>query len=80
LLNKNLVERMEQALNHYFQKPRKLDIKIVTTELSTPAQQQEQQQAERQADATTVIKNDAQVKQLLDLFDATLDVDSIQPV
>ncbi len=76
-LNKNLVERIEQALNKYLGKPIKLEIKTANTSLNTPALQQEQKQAERHAGATTAIKNNANVKKIIDVFDATLDLNSI---
>ncbi|HSW94472.1 MAG TPA: DNA polymerase III subunit gamma/tau [Gammaproteobacteria bacterium] len=77
LLNKNQVDRIEQALARYLGKPVVLVIKIATTPLDTPAGQQEQKQAVRQADATTTIQNNANVQKIMDLFDATLDVNSI---
>lgn len=80
LLNKNLHARMEQALTRYFETPIQLKIKIATGELNTPAQQQEQVQAERHADATESIKNDTHVQKIMGLFDATLDVNSITAI
>src|SRR5690606_13665686 len=80
LLNKKLVERIEQALQRYFNSNVKLDIKTATAALQTPAIQQEQKRAERQADATIAIQNDSQVKKIMDIFDATLDVGSIKAI
>lgn len=77
LLNKKLLERIEQALNQLFNKPIKLEIKKAVTEINTPALQQEQKNAERQAHATTTIKNNANVQKIIDVFDATLDLNSI---
>lgn len=77
LLNKKLLERIEQALSQYFNKPIKLDIKTATDKLNTPAEQQEQKRAERHAMAETTIKNNTNVQKIIDVFDATLDVNSI---
>lgn len=77
LLNKNLLERIEQALSRYCQKPIKLSIKAAQTELYTPAKQQEQKQAERRADATETIQSDSHVQKIMDLFNATIDLASI---
>ncbi len=80
LLNKNLHARMEQALSRYFAKAITLKIKIASGELTTPAQQQEQANAERQADAAESIKNDSHVQKIMGLFNATLDVSSITAI
>ena len=80
LLNKKMIERIEQALVSYLNKPIKLEIKTAIVSLNTPASQQEQKQAERQADATTIIQNDAQVKKMIEIFDATLDLSSIKAI
>lgn len=77
LLNKKLLERIEQALSHCLNKPIKLEIKITKSELNTPADQQAQKLAERHAIATTTIKNNAHVQKIIDVFDATLDLNSI---
>ncbi len=76
-LNKNLTQRIEQAINQYFNTSIKLKIKIANNEFTTPAGQQEQVQAERHADATESIKNDTHVQKIMGLFNATLDVNSI---
>lgn len=77
LLNKKLLERIEQALTQCFKKQIKLEIKIATMELVTPAKLTAEKQAERHADATVNIKNNLHVQKIIDVFDATLDVNSI---
>lgn len=76
LLNDKLLERIEQALSQTLKKPLKLEIKTATTELDTPAQQQ----AEHHAKAATAIQNNAEVKKIMNLFDATLDLNSITTI
>ncbi len=81
MLNAKLAERIEQALTRYFNQPRKLHIKIAaTSDTQTPAQHTQQVQTEKLQAATTAITNDVHVKKMLDMFDATLDVDSIKSV
>ncbi len=80
LLNKKLVERIEQALIQHLNKSIQLEIKITKTELNTPAQQQGEKQAKRHADATTLIQNNPQVQKIMDVFEATLDPNSITAV
>ena len=80
MLNKKLVERIEQTITKYFNKPMKLDIKVTASDIQTPAKQQQETQQARQASATDAIKNDSQVKKIMDIFDATLDVGSIKAI
>jgi DNA polymerase-3 subunit gamma/tau len=80
MLNPKLSERIEQALNTYFNSTRKLEIKITTNTIHTPAKQKELHQAEKQIAATEAIKNDTHIKNMLDIFDATLDVNSIKSI
>lgn len=80
MLSKKLAERIEQSLASYYQKPIKLDIKIASADIQTPAKQQQQHQEVRLASATDAIKNDSNIKQIMDIFDATLDVGSIKAI
>ncbi len=80
LLNKKLTERIEQALVSHFNKPLKLEIKITSAAIHTPAKAQQQEQEARQATATEAIKSDVHVQKIMDLFDATLDAGSIKAI
>lgn len=80
MLNKKLADRIEQALNQYLNKPIKLTINITAGEIHTPAKQQQQEQTARHASAAHAIQNDQEVKKMLDLFGAAIDMDSIKPV
>ena len=80
MLNKKLIERIEQALASYFNKTINLVIKVASTTLNTPAKQQQETQQVRHAFATDAIKNDSHVKNILDIFDATLDLGSIKAI
>lgn len=78
LFNKKWADRIEQALAGYLNKPIKLEIKVITAELPTPAKQQQENQIMRQTNAEDAIKNDDNVQKLVDMFNATLDVNSIK--
>lgn len=80
MYNKKLSDRIEQALSTYFNKPIKLEIKVATSEMQTPAKQQQEHQVARQANAMDVIKNDETVQKMMDMFGATLDLGSIKAI
>jgi DNA polymerase-3 subunit gamma/tau len=78
MYNKKLAERIEQALTEVFRKPMKLEIKITSNEIHTPAKQQQAEKVTKQSNAVEAIKNDTHVQKLMDMFGATLDVNSIE--
>lgn len=80
MCNKKLTDRIEQALQRYFNKPLILDIKITVDNGTTPAKQKEAQLALQQKAATDAIKNDTHVQNIMNVFDATLDEDSIKAI
>jgi DNA polymerase-3 subunit gamma/tau len=80
MCNPKLVERVELALQRYFNKPLTLDIQMTQSNANTPAKQREEQQASQQKAATDAIKNDDQVQKIIAVFDATLDEGSIKAI
>jgi len=80
MLNKKLSDRIEQALTQYYKKPMQLTIHLTSDTLLTPQKQQEEQQQQRQASATEAIKNDSHVKKIMDIFNATLDTNSVKAI
>jgi len=80
LLNKKQSDRMEEALIRYLNKPIKLEIVVTSNEIHTPAKQHQKEQTTRQVNATTAIQNDANVQKMVELFGATLDINSIKAV
>ena len=80
MCNKKLIERIENALQQYLNKPIILDIHLTTDEVSTPAKRRQEEQILQQKTATHAIKNDHQVKKIMDVFNATLNEDSIQAI
>jgi DNA polymerase-3 subunit gamma/tau len=80
MLNANSQERMEEALTRYFNKPISVQITISTAELNTYAKQHEEAQKTRHASAVEAITTDNQVQKIMDVFGATLDMNSIKAV
>jgi DNA polymerase-3 subunit gamma/tau len=80
MLNANSQERIEEALKRYFNKPISLLITISSAELNTSAKQQEEVQKTRHASAVEAITTDNQVQKIMDVFGATLDMNSIKAV
>lgn len=80
LYNKKLHERLEHTLTTYFKRPIKLEVTIVEKTGITPAIEQQQEHSARKANAKETIKNDSHVKQIINVFNATLDESSIKAV
>lgn len=77
MLNQKLKERMTEALSRYFKQPTQLEIKITSTELTTPVKQQQQEQEQQLAHATQTMMQDSQVKKLIEMYDATVEISLI---
>ena len=71
--------RLEQCLREYAGKEIALDIVIETPAGETPAAREQRVKSERQQQAETEIRNNSQIKQLQEAFNATIVADSIQP-
>ncbi|MBV8802681.1 MAG: DNA polymerase III subunit gamma/tau [Gammaproteobacteria bacterium] len=80
MCNKKLIERIEQALRQLLNKPIILDIQLTKEDVATPAKQRQEQQILQQKNAIDAIKNDQQVKEIINVFNATLNEDSIQAI
>lgn len=78
MLTTKLTARIEEALRRYFNRPITLKISLTTSALNTPIKQQQKIQEARQASATQSITSDSNVQKIVDLFNATLDVNSVQ--
>ncbi|MBI3343645.1 MAG: DNA polymerase III subunit gamma/tau [Gammaproteobacteria bacterium] len=75
-----LEERLQQALQTYYQTPVKLVLTVGEPGGSTPAQARAREQNERQQAAAQVIQSDANVQALIETFNARIHPDSIQPL
>ncbi len=74
MLNAKLKERLTEALSRYLNQPVHLEINPATTELITPIKQQQAEQKQHLAGATQNIMQDPKVKQLIEMYDATVNV------
>lgn len=79
LLNEKRRQHLEQALQKHYGRPLKLLIECALAEGDSPMTIQQRQQQERQRAAEQAIKNDSNVQEMIDIFDARIDTDSIQP-
>lgn len=80
MLNKKLSDRIEEALTAYLKKPVTLTIQITTEDINSPAKISQEKTAAQKNAATKALQNDAQVMQIMDVFDATLDMQTVKPV
>jgi DNA polymerase-3 subunit gamma/tau len=74
MLNPKLKERIVEALSRHFNRPIQLEILITNTEIETPVKQQQQENAQQLSSAKQSLMEDPKIKQLLDMYDGTLEV------
>lgn len=74
MLNTKLKARIEEALRQALKRSVVLEIKVTDADLFTPVKQQRQEEEKRLQQATEAILQEPQVKQLIELCDATVDV------
>jgi DNA polymerase-3 subunit gamma/tau len=75
MLNDKLKERLIEALGRYFKQPMQLNIHITTADLpATPVKQHESELKSTLANAKQAILDNPSVKQLIDMYDATVEV------
>ncbi|HEX4045245.1 MAG TPA: DNA polymerase III subunit gamma/tau [Gammaproteobacteria bacterium] len=74
MLNDKLKERIKEALNHHFGHVLQLDIQVTQSELKTPVKQQQQEFDQRLAGAKETVMQNPQIKKLVDMYDATVEV------
>lgn len=72
LLNEKVLERFTQALQNYYQRPIKVDIKIGESEQLSPAEQLQQAQQARQQQARINLEQDVHVQTIISQFNAKL--------
>ena len=78
LLNKNLEERLKDAVKKKLGSDIELIIKIEDSDVESPSEADARIKKESKNIAKEVVKNDPDVKSLVDTFNATIDQDSIQ--
>jgi len=80
LLTRERVQRLQEILGQHFAANVLLDIAVAQSQAETPARAAEREQQARLQAATAAIEADANVKNILDTFDAKINPDTIQPV
>ncbi|HSR62602.1 MAG TPA: DNA polymerase III subunit gamma/tau [Gammaproteobacteria bacterium] len=79
LLNPTQKDRLQKALKTRFGEDVRIVISVEDPSAETPVQRREREERERQKAAEASVENDPNVRALQDLFDATVDKDSIRP-
>jgi len=73
-------QQLQEKLTDYFSTSIKLNIERTTIETETPAARNGRQSQERQNAAEESIVNDTNVKNIMDAFNASIDIESVQPL
>ncbi|MBK7356653.1 DNA polymerase III subunit gamma/tau [Propionivibrio sp.] len=73
-------DKLQQALTDYFGCPMQLTIDLHEASVDTPAAAAQRRNSERQDRAVAAVEQDEFVREVIDLFDATLIESSIKPV
>ena len=73
-------DKLQQSLSEYFGRPMQLSIELQETVGDTPAATAQRRKSERQEHAVASVEQDGFVREVIDLFDATLIESSIKPV
>jgi DNA polymerase-3 subunit gamma/tau len=74
MLNAKLKERIAESLSTYFKQAMQLEISTTSEAIVTPTQQHQQEQNERLHQAKQTIMQNPQIKNLIDRYDATVEV------
>jgi len=80
MLTSEREQQLQDKLSDYFSVKVKVSIETAQTETETPAARSSRQQQERQSEAENSIVNDDNVKNIMDAFNAHVDIESVQPV
>jgi DNA polymerase-3 subunit gamma/tau len=74
MLNPKLKERFADSLSRYFKKTMQVEFKTTAAEIATPATEAASEQKARLSGATKSTMENPKVKQLVDMYDATVEV------
>ena len=80
LLGKTQQDKLEGELQRELGRPVKLNIVLAETESTTPAELAKNAQRQRQDRAIAAIEGDSFVREVVDMFDATIDESTIKPI
>lgn len=73
-------DKLQQSLSDYFSRPLQLRIELAEVESDTPAATAQRDRRELQDRAVAAIEQDGFVREVIELFDATLIESSIKPI
>lgn len=74
MLNPKLKERMTEALSRHLGRTIQLEINTTTANIVTPIKQKQEEDDQRLSQAKKTIMQDPQVKKLIEMYDATVEV------
>ena len=80
MLTADREQQLQDKLSTYFEMTLKLHIEKIEIETETPAARSGRQLQERQTEAEDSIVNDDNVKNIMDTFNAHVDIESVQPI
>ncbi|MDO8788761.1 MAG: DNA polymerase III subunit gamma/tau [Sulfuritalea sp.] len=80
LLGKPQQDKLQAELQAWYSRPLRLEIDVAEPETETPAARNRNLQRERQENAIASIEQDPFVRDVVDLFDASIDEATIKPV
>ena len=80
LLGKPQQDKLQSELQAFYGRPLRLEIDVAELETETPAARSRNLQRERQERAIASIEQDPFVRDVVDLFDASIDESTIKPV
>ncbi len=80
LLGKPQQDRIQSELSSHYGRPVRLNIVLAEARDETPAERSRVVQRERQERAIAAIEQDSFVREVVDLFDATINESSIKPI
>ena len=79
-MNKGQQDKLQAGLQAHFGRPLKLNIVLGEVQGETPAARTANERRERQDHAIAAIEQDPFVREVVDLFDASIDESTIKPV
>ena len=80
LLGKAHQDKLQSELQTYYGRPLRLNIVLADTAAETPVERSRMVQRERQEQAIAAIEQDGFVREVVELFDATINESSIKPL
>ncbi|HCX33034.1 MAG TPA: DNA polymerase III subunit gamma/tau [Rhodocyclaceae bacterium] len=79
-INDSVREKLRARLRAHFGRPLELEIELGEPQAETPAERRSRQRRDRQARALEALEQDGFVREVIDVFDATLPESTIKPI